>query len=76
MVYNHVKQPNVDIQNAYSYLLSKRLATVEMQRNAATFESNEFTKSPEFKALQSNMGEKSLYELENDMVNRIMHGKF
>ena len=65
------------MQNCYSYILAKRLATVEMDANIARFNQQPFTKSSEFGALKGLMtsSNKTLYDLENDLVAQIEAGK-
>lgn len=40
--YNFARQPTVEIDNCYRYLLAKRAATCEMQANQKTFSQNGF----------------------------------
>ena len=71
------RQPTVKIENAYRYILAKRVATCEMESNAERMAANEFTKSEQFAALSNLLGERNqtLYDVENDLVERIMAGK-
>ena len=77
-LYNHVKQPTQHIQNCYSYLLGKRAATVEMQANSSAFAASSFASQPEFSHLKASLqsSNKTLYELEAELVNSISSGKF
>ena len=52
MLYNFARQPEQQIENCYKYLLAKRAATCEHEKNQARFAQNEFTKTPEFQQLQ------------------------
>ena len=71
------RQPPVKIENAYRYILAKRVATCEMEANAERMGTNEFTKTDQYAELANLMGEKNqtLYDVEGDLVERIMSGK-
>ena len=73
LVYNHSRQPGQHLQNCYSYILSKRQATVEMQQNAQLLDNLEITRSKEYKEFKSHLvsRNKTLYEYENDLVSKI-----
>ena len=73
LVYNHSRQPSQYLQNCYSYILSKRQATVEMQKNAHLLNDLEITRSKEFKDFKNYLvsNNKTLYEYENDLVSKI-----
>ena len=52
LYYNWVRQPNQHMENGYKYLLAKRAATCEYEKNKKQFEKNAFTKTTEFAQLQ------------------------
>lgn len=71
------KQPAVKIENAYRYILAKRVATCELEANIQRMAANEFTKAAEYEDLTTMMSQQgqTLYDVEADLVNRIMSGK-
>ncbi|CDW88091.1 UNKNOWN [Stylonychia lemnae] len=77
LLYNASRQPQQLLENSYKYLLAKRAATCEHEKNQARFNENEFTKTPEFSALQQALRERNItmYELENELLNKIASGE-
>ena len=73
LVYNHSRQPSQHLQNCYSYILSKRQATVEMQQNVQLVDNLSCSVSKEYKDFKNYLvsNNKTLYEYENDLVNKI-----
>ena len=71
LVYNKAKQPTQLINNSYEYLVEKRSATVNLQSNNMWFIHQPFASSKEFQTLRSQLSasDRTLYELENDMVS-------
>lgn len=78
LFYNYARQPTVEIDNAYRYLLAKRTATCELQANQTKFLQNDFTKSEKLGALRAAMQANNLtiYQLEADLVSMINAGTF
>ena len=48
----YIKQPYQDIENSYSYILAKRAATCEHEKNRRQFDTAKFAKTPELVQLQ------------------------
>ena len=61
------RQPEPVIQNAYSYILAKRQASVDYEQNVAAFNSLEFITTPEYNKLCEHLKSNNytLYEMEN-----------
>ena len=74
--YNYARQPHQEIENCYKYLLAKRAATCEYERNKQKFLSHKRIQTNEYKQLQEYLKSNniSLYQLEADLVNRIHNG--
>ena len=51
-LYNWARQPTQEIENCYKYLLSKRAATCEMEKNIAKLNKLPITKTKEYQDLQ------------------------
>lgn len=47
IIYQWTRQPKQDIENCYKYLLTKRAATCELEKNKKKFHGNEWSKSKE-----------------------------
>ena len=71
------KQPTTTVENAYRYILAKRVATCELEANAKRMNGNGFTQSPEYAELTNLMLSKgqTLYDVENELVDKIISGK-
>ena len=71
------RQPATTVENAYRYILAKRVATCELEANANRMKENNFTKTEAYSELTNLMVEngKTLYDVENDLVDRIISGK-
>ena len=78
MVYNNSSQPEQLHLNCYRYLLAKKQASVELQEKTAAFNKNSFVSTSEFKQLQGHLSStgKTLYELEQELVNKIDSKQF
>lgn len=78
LFYNYARQPTIEIDNAYRYLLAKRAATCELQANQAKFLQNEFASSEKLGALRAALQAKNqtIYQLEADLVQKINAGSF
>jgi hypothetical protein len=65
-LYNWSRQPYQDIENCYKYLLEKRAATCQLEKNAQQFSKSKYAGSPELKQLQEYLTRNniSLYQLE------------
>jgi hypothetical protein len=65
------------LENAYKYLLAKRAATCEHEKNQARFNQNEFTQTPEYQTLQKALRERNItmYELENELLSKLASGE-
>ena len=76
-VYNEARQNNVHIINCYSYILQKRIASVELQANSAEWERLPFVDTPEYLQLSESVRSRgiTLYQLENQIVDLIETGK-
>lgn len=77
-LYCTTRQPSQLLHNCYNYLLTKRAGTVEMQEGYAKFSQQPFTATNEFKTLKDQLStsNKTLYELENELVSSISAGRF
>jgi hypothetical protein len=77
LLYNYSRQPQQLLENAYKYLLAKRAATCEHEKNQARFNQNEFIQTPEYQTLQKALRERNItmYELENELLNKIASGE-
>ncbi len=77
-LYNYVRQPTIEIDNCYRYLLAKRAATCELQANTKRFHQQPFTQSQEFKQLRAAMEQRNqtLYQLEAEILDKINSGSF
>ena len=53
--YFYNNQPQTVLENGLNYILAKRHATVELERKASDFNSQEFTKSAEFVQLKHHL---------------------
>lgn len=51
IAYNFARQPQQHVENAYKYLLAKRAATCEHEKNSKRFAENDFVKTPEYAQL-------------------------
>ena len=78
ILYTQVKQPTQLLHNCYCYLIAKREASVALHDGYASFGKNSFTSSSEFKTLKSQLttSNKTLYELESEIVNAIAENRF
>jgi hypothetical protein len=78
LLYNWSRQPTQEIENCYRYLLAKRAATCELEKNRKRFSENEWTQSKEFHDVQGLLRSRhlTLYQLEADLVNRVNSGQF
>lgn len=78
LVYNWARQPNQEIENAYKYLLAKRAATCEYEKNIQRFNANPNRETNEYKSLQEylRINSLSLYQLEADLVDKISSGEW
>lgn len=78
LIHNAANQNSTRLQNAYRYLLEKRAATCQMEKNMARFQQASFAQTAEFQALSEHMGSRrtNLYEMEAALVNQIAEGKF
>lgn len=66
---NRARQPQDDLQNAYRYLLAKRSATCEMEKNAS--------KMSDLAKVKAALGHSdTLYDLEASLVDRIASNNF
>ena len=76
LLHNWARQPNQKIENAYKYILAKRAATCELEKNTKKFNALPIAQTKEFHALQSLLRNKdqTLYQLEQDVVERITQG--
>ncbi len=76
--YNYCRQPTVEFENCYRYLLAKRAATCELQANQRRFSENAFAQSEEFGKLRSLLEARNitLYQLEHELVDKINAGSF
>ena len=65
-LYNWARPPVQKIENSYKYLLEKRAATCEMEKNAKKFNELPVAKSKEFQSLQALLKKQdiTLYQLE------------
>ena len=72
------RQPREVTDNAYRYILAKRVAAVEYEANSARLASLEFTQTAEYDALSKSLSSsgQTLYDLEASLVSRISQGKF
>ena len=73
LFYNVVRQPQIELENGYKYIIAKRAATCEMEINTAKWATWEKSASSECKALgdflaQNNM---TLYQLEQGLLDRM-----
>jgi hypothetical protein len=70
MLYNKARQPLQDIENGIDYLLARRAATCEMERNMASFKNSEVTKTKEFETLSDHLSgnNTSLLEMESFLL--------
>ena len=78
LFYNYARQPTVEIDNTYRYLLAKRAATCELQSNQSKFLQNEFAKSDKLGQLKAALEARNLtvYQLEAELVQKINAGNF
>ena len=76
--YNYCRQPTVELENCYRYLLAKRAATCELQANQRRFNENAFTQSEEFGKLRGILEARNitLYQLEHELIDKINSGNF
>ena len=76
--YQWMRQPTTDVENAYKYILAKRAATCEMEKNQKKFANSKWMKAKEHEALQSYLkrNNTTLYELEAELVSGAMSGRF
>lgn len=77
-LYNYVRQPTVEIDNCFRYILAKRAATCELQANSKRFSKNPFTQTAEYRNLRAALEQKNLtlYQLEAELVDKINSGNF
>jgi hypothetical protein len=66
------RQPTDQIQNYYRYLLAKRAATCEHEKNAQRMADLDFGKLKSVMESQN----KTLYDIEQSLVERISNGSF
>mmetsp|Transcript_41958 Transcript_41958/g.40268 ORF Transcript_41958/g.40268 Transcript_41958/m.40268 type:complete len:108 (+) Transcript_41958:361-684(+) len=66
-----------NIENAYKYILTKRAATCEYEKNKAVFASKEYASSAEYKQIQGMLVQNhiNLYQAEKDLLERISYGE-
>jgi hypothetical protein len=78
LFYNYVRQPTIEVDNCYRYLLAKRAATAELQANQARFVQNGFAQSEKLGALRAALESKNItiYQLEADIVGKINAGSW
>jgi hypothetical protein len=78
LFYNYVRQPTIELDNCYRYLLSKRAATCELQANQKKFAQNAWAKSEQLGALRAALESRNitLYQLEAELVEKINSGSF
>ena len=64
------RQPSLLIDNAYRYLVAKRAATAEFEKNQARLQSNEWAQSADFHNLSASLSSngQTLYDLEAKLV--------
>ena len=62
--------------NCYKYILAKRAATCEFEKNHKRFAATEVANTKEYKDLKSYMHatHSSLYQVEKNLLDRIMSG--
>lgn len=73
LVMNYSQQPVDELQNCFRYLLAKRAATCENEKNAAQMESAELAKvRPIIETAAGN----TLYDFESSIVDKISNGRF
>lgn len=77
-VYNYFRQPTIEIDNCYRYLLAKRAGTCELQANQKRFNGNAFAQTKEFSNLRNALNQRNitLYQLEAELVDKIIAGSF
>ena len=70
-LYNWARQPQQEIENAYRYLLAKRAATCEMERNNKRFSTSKHANSKELETLRNYLrsNNMTIYELEANLVS-------
>ena len=73
LVVNSANQPIDEHHNCYRYLLAKRAATCDHEKNAAQMESAELAKVKPI--IEASAGQ-TLYDLENSLVDKISKGNF
>ncbi|CAI2380341.1 unnamed protein product [Moneuplotes crassus] len=74
--YNYMNQPQQDLENAYQFILTKRAATAEYQKNKAKVESV-LNKFPTEKTELTNYlksHDMTLYELEAEVYDKVARG--
>jgi len=67
-----------NLQNCYRYLLAKRAASCEYEQNQAKISQSSFSQSQGYSQLQQALlsNHQSLFELEQQLVDRIASGRF
>jgi len=75
-IYNRVRQPLESTANAYRFILAKRIATAQMAEHEKEM-TDTIKKYPKLAKVKSYLlnEKKTLYELEQDMVNSIVNDK-
>jgi hypothetical protein len=77
LFYNWARQPHEEIENCYKYLLAKRAATCEMEKNVAKFKANSWASSKEFNEVQGVLRGRNItmYQLELEMLEKVLNGQ-
>ena len=77
MLYNYQHQPHQDLENAYRYIIHKRAATTEFEKNKSKIESefNKYTKEKEQLATYLNKNNWTLYDFEAELYNQVIKGE-
>ena len=71
------RQPSTTCENAYRFILAKRIATCELEANQKRMSHNEFTRTQEYEDLANMLKSRgqTLYDVENELADRLIAGK-
>ena len=76
MLYNRVRQPIQDIENAYRYTIQKRAATAEYDKNRSKVDSalNKYSTQKDQLRRHLEANNSTLYDLEADLYDKLTKG--
>lgn len=77
-LYAWARQPTQELENGYKYLLAKRAATCELEKNRKRFNELPFAKSKELHDLQAALRNRdiTIYQLEGEIIDGVNAGSF